>query len=118
MKGVDVEEPWNVIEDPPCGKSRQDLKRIEGTWRLIANENFDAFLAGVGVTPLVATMVIRSETMVTIYEDLDKQWKILSETSIKAKSIRGYRTRNYKMTGNKFKLEEPKPELLEDWDPR
>jgi hypothetical protein len=48
----------------------------------------------------------------------DKQWKILSETSIKAKSIRGYKTRNFKLTSNKFKLNEPKPELLEDWDPR
>jgi hypothetical protein len=31
MKGVDVEEPWNVIEDPPCGKSKKILP-IEGTW--------------------------------------------------------------------------------------
>ena len=38
--------------------------------------------------------------------------------SIKAKSIRGYRCRNYKMTANKFMLNDPKPELLEDWDPR
>ena len=69
MKGVDVEEPWNVIEDPPCGKSKPILP-VEGTWRLIGHENFDAFLSAVGVTPLVATMVLRSDTMVTIYEDL------------------------------------------------
>ena len=73
---------------------------------------------GIGVTPLIAAMVMRSDYMVTIYEDLDKQWKILSETCVKAKSIRGYKTRSFKMTANKFRLGEPKPELLEDWDPR
>jgi len=56
--------------------------------------------------------------MVTIYEDLDKQWKILSETCVKAKSIRGYKTQNFKMTSNKFRIGVAKPELLEDWDPR
>ena len=72
MKGVDVEEPWNVIEDPPGGKSKPILP-VEGTWRLIGHENFDAFLSAVGVTPLVAIMVLRSDTMVTIYEDLVSQ---------------------------------------------
>jgi len=56
--------------------------------------------------------------LITIYEDIDKCWKILTETSIKARSIKGYKCRNYKMTANKFMLEEAKPELLEDWDPR
>lgn len=60
----------------------------------------------------------RSDFMVTLYEDLDKQWKILSETCVKAKSIRGYKTKSFKMTANKFRLGEAKPELLEDWDPR
>ncbi len=41
-----------------------------------------------------------------------------SLSSIKAKSIKGYKCRNYKMTSNKFMLEEAKPELLDDWDPR
>lgn len=60
----------------------------------------------------------RSDFMVTMYEDLDKQWKILSETCVKAKSIRGYKTNSFKMTANKFQLGIAKPELLEDWDPR
>ena len=75
-------------------------------------------LRAIGITPMVAIMVMRSDMMLTIYEDIDHQWKILTETSIRAKSIRGYRTRNFKMTANKFNLNEPKPELLEDWDPR
>ena len=60
----------------------------------------------------------RSDFMVTIYEDLDKQWKIMTETCVKAKSMRGYKTKSFKMTSNKFRLNEAKPELLEDWDPR
>ena len=56
--------------------------------------------------------------MVTIYEDLDKQWKIMTETCVKAKSMCGYKTKSFKMTSNKFRLNEAKPELLEDWDPR
>ena len=56
--------------------------------------------------------------MMSFYEDIDKQWKILQETSIVAKGIRGYRTRNFKMTGNKFKLDTPKPEVMDDWDYR
>jgi len=75
-------------------------------------------LTALGATPKVIEMVLASETMMTIYEDLDLQWRILSETSIKAMSIRGYKTKNFMMTGNKFAIKVPKPELLEDWDPR
>ena len=66
----------------------------------------------------MSPFIFRSDFMVTIYEDLDKQWKILSETCVKAKSIRGYKTNNFKMTANKFQVGIAKPELLEDWDPR
>ena len=75
-------------------------------------------LTAVGTTPHVIEMVLGSETMMTIYEDIDLRWKILSETSVKARSIRGYKAKNFMMTGNKFSHKEPKPELLEDWDPR
>lgn len=54
----------------------------------------------------------------TIFEDIDKGWKIMTETSIRAKSVKGYQTRNYKMTANKFLVDEAKPEVLDDWDPR
>lgn len=110
--------PWNIVEDPPWGTNKKELYPMEGSWRLISNQNYDKYLSAIGVTPLMAQMVLRSDYMVTIYEDIDKCWKILTETAIKAKSIRGYRTRNYKMTSNKFMLDDAKPELLEDWDPR
>jgi len=114
----DPDEPWNVCESPPFGKFKPKLGSMEGIWRLVSTEHMEEVLEALGITPMVAIMVMRSDMMLTIYEDIDKQWKILTETSIKAKSIRGYRTRNYKMTANKFIPGEAKPELLEDWDPR
>ena len=61
-------------------------------------------LEAVGANPRTLAMVMKADAMITIYEDIDRQWKILQETSIIAKSLRGYRTRNFKMTANKFKL--------------
>merc|ERR1712079_738260 len=91
------DELWNLLESPPNTQLRKpskamQLRPIEGSWRLIANDNYD--------------------------EVLDKQWKIMTETCVKAKSMRGYKTKSFKMTSNKFRLNEAKPELLEDWDPR
>ena len=75
-------------------------------------------LEAIGVNPRTLAMVMKADAMMTIYEDIDQQWKILQETSIVAKSLRGYRTRNFKMTANKFKLKTPKPEVMDDWDLR
>ena len=55
-------------------------------------------------------------TMCTLdLQELDKRWRISTETAIKAKSIKGYKTYNRKLTENKFKAGEAKPELLDDW---
>lgn len=60
MKGMDEDQPWNIIEEPPLGhcKKRQPMP-LEGSWKLISNDNFEAYLLAVGVTPLIATMVMR-----------------------------------------------------------
>ena len=42
----------------------------------------------------------------------------MTETSIKAKSVKGYSTYNRKLTENKWKPGTAKPELVEDWDQR
>ena len=118
MRNSDQSEPWNVCEDPPFGKSKPVLCSMEGTWRLVSQDNMEECMKALGLTPNVIIMVMRSDMMLTIYEDIDKRWKIMTEANIKAKSIRGYRTANFKMTANKFLLGEAKPELLEDWDPR
>ena len=89
-----------------------------GIWRLVSMENMDTILKAVGINPMTLEMVMKADAMITIYEDIDHQWKILQETSIIAKSLRGYRTRNFKMTANKFKLDVPKPEVVDDWDLR
>ena len=52
------------------------------------------------------------------YQELDKRWKIGCETTIKAKSMKGFSTATPKLIENKFALGEPTKELLEDWDSR
>ena len=42
----------------------------------------------------------------------------MSDTTIKAKSIKGFNTAASKIIENKFILEEETKELLEDWDSR
>ena len=49
---------------------------------------------------------------------MDKRWKIVYETTIKAKSMRGFATSTPKLIENKFVVGEPTPELLDDWDQR
>ena len=51
-------------------------------------------------------------------QEIDKHWRVVTETSIKAKSVRGYSTYNRKLTENKWKAGTEKPELVEDWDQR
>ena len=51
-------------------------------------------------------------------QEIDKHWRVVSETSIKAKSVRGYSTYSRKLTENKWKAGTEKPELVEDWDQR
>ena len=103
-----------MVEHP---KSKSTQPNYQTKWNILYN-GACRFLSAIGVTPLMAAMVQRTEYMFTVFEDVDRGWKLLGETSIKARSIRGYRCRNYKMTANKFVLGEPKPEVLEDWDPR
>ena len=44
--------------------------------------------------------------------------KITTETTIKAKSMKGFNTAASKLVENKYVLGEPTKELLEDWDLR
>merc|ERR1712192_393141 len=91
---------------------------VEGIWKLEANRNYEEYLAAIGTGPCSQDMVMRADVKLTIEQEVDKQWRISTETVIKAKSIRGYRTSNRKCTENKFKVGEGKPELLDDWDQR
>ena len=51
-------------------------------------------------------------------QELDRHWSIRYETVIRAKSNKGFKTRVWKVTQNKFQLEEERPELVDDWDQR
>ena len=46
-------------------------------------------LAGAGAC--TADMVMRADMVMVIRQEEDKQWRIVNETLIKAKSVRGYR---------------------------
>lgn len=91
---------------------------VEGTYKLIGCGNYEKFLQMIGTGPLSLNMVMRASVVLTIMQEVDKRWKISTETAIKAKSIKGYKTYNRKLTENKFSLDDPQPELLEDWDQR
>ena len=58
------DELWNLLESPPNTQLRKpskamQLRPIEGSWRLIANDNYEEVLIAIGATPLVSTMVVR-----------------------------------------------------------
>ena len=38
--------PWNIIREPPPvdGRVKKDFYPMEGTWRMVSNENLDTFL--------------------------------------------------------------------------
>merc|ERR1711892_755934 len=104
------------------GKFRADksMKRklIEGTFKLSESMNYEEYLAGIGTGPFTQDLVMRAGMVLRINQEPDKQWRISTETLIRAKSVKGYRTNNRKWTENKFKAGEPKPELVDDWDQR
>ena len=59
MRGVD-EEPWNIVVEPPLVNcKKRPAMPLEGSWKLIGNENIEPYLRAIGVTPLTATMVMR-----------------------------------------------------------
>jgi len=91
---------------------------IEGQFAMIASNNYEQFLEAVGTGPLSRNMVMRAKIQMNFLQTPDKQWQITSETAIKAKSLTGYATYNRKITQNKFKEGECKPEIVDDWDQR
>merc|ERR1719317_444778 len=91
---------------------------IEGTFKKVQSTNFEEYLTAIGAGHFTKDMVMRAGAVLRITQELDKQWRICTETLIRGKSVRGYRTNNRKWTENKFKVGEEKPELLDDWDQR
>jgi len=95
-----------------------EKKLIEGTYKHSGSINYEEYLAAIGTGPCTQDLVMRAGMVLRITEEPDKQWRISTETLIRAKSVKGYRTNNRKWTENKFKAGEPKPELVDDWDQR
>jgi len=91
---------------------------IEGKYKLTASNNYENFLRMIGTGPLSLNMVMRASVFLTISKTIDECFQIKMETVIKAKSATGYRTSTPKVTQNKFREDEARIELLEDWDQR
>jgi len=99
-------------------KKEETKKLVEGRWKQVGSRNYEEYLTELGAGACTAHMMMRADLVLVIQQEEDKQWRLATETLIKAKSVRGYRTNNRKWTENKFKPGEAKPELLEDWDQR
>lgn len=95
-----------------------ETKLIEGTYKHSGSINYEDYLSAIGTGPCSQDLVMRAGMVLRINQEPDKQWRISTETMIRAKSVKGYRTNNRKWTENKFKIGEPKPELVDDWDQR
>jgi len=91
---------------------------IEGTFKQCESLNYEEYLTATGAGPCTRDMVMRAGQVLRITQDLDKQWRVSTETIIRGKSTKGYRTNTRKWTENKFKVGEEKPEILDDWDQR
>jgi len=100
------------------GESIPEKRIIEGTFKHSGSINYEEYLAAIGTGRCSQDLVMRAGMVLRIHQETDKQWRISTETLIRAKSVKGYRTNNRKWTENKFKAGEPKPELLDDWDQR
>jgi len=122
---LDPESEFNIIRTfqlPWIHKVRRIMKdsyySLEGVWYMTSSENIDKVLRLVGAGPRVSTMVLNSNLMLLLMEDIDFGWWIQYEYCFEGKTRSGYKARAYKMTSNKFWLERKKPEVLEDWAKR
>ena len=79
-------------------------KPLEGSWNLVASLGFREFLASVGVGRYSQELAMRTSLVLRIRQEPDRQWRLSTETMIRAKSVKGYRTSNRKWTENKFKV--------------
>ena len=79
-------------------------KPLEGSWQLVGTFRYRDFLSSVGVAPFSQDLVMRSCLVLRITQEQDRQWRLSTETLIRAKSVKGYRSSNRKWTENKFKV--------------
>eukprot|EP00092_Neocalanus_flemingeri_P002270 GFUD01002421.1.p1 GENE.GFUD01002421.1~~GFUD01002421.1.p1 ORF type:complete len:247 (+),score=81.70 GFUD01002421.1:126-866(+) len=91
---------------------------LEGTFRQFQSHNYEKYLEMLGAGPMSINMIIRANMVLKINQEIDKRWRFVYETTIKAKSMRGFSTNTPKLVENKFVLGEPRAELVDDWDQR
>ena len=79
-------------------------KPLEGCWVLVGTFRYRDFMSSVGVAPFSQDLVMRSSLVLRIRQEEDRQWRLSTETLIRAKSVKGYRSSNRMWTENKFKV--------------
>merc|ERR1712098_899615 len=84
----------------------------------VETENFEDYLGIVGAGEKTADMIMKAEHSVSLRREEDRQWRIRSEVTFKAKSRAGIIVVPPKVVENKYLPGEPKRELLQDWDLR
>ena len=85
-------------------EARLTRKPLEGIWVLVGTFRYRDFLSSVGVAPYSQDLVMRSSLVMRITQEQDRQWRLSTETLIRAKSVKGYRSSNRMWTENKFKV--------------
>lgn len=91
---------------------------VEGVWYLKSSENMEEVLQLCGAGPNTMSMVLSSDMMISIQEDVSYHWWVRYEYRIKGKNHAGFTSSTYKMTSNKFFPGKEQPESLDDWDKR
>ena len=89
-------------------KKEETKKLVEGRWKQVGSRNYEEYLTELGRSCTVlsvlrtcdtvtgagactAHMMMRADLVLVIQQEEDKQWRLATETLIKAKSVRGYR---------------------------
>lgn len=104
-QGSSVATPSKQRKISKYGAEAQvSLKPIEGSWVLVGSDNYRAYLRAIGAGRYSVDLAMRAATIIRIHQEPDKQWRISTESLIRAKSVRGYRSSNRKWTENKFKV--------------
>ena len=85
---------------------------------MTSSNNMDKVLKLIGAGPATASMVMESDMLVSLQEDVDFGWWVRYEYLFRGKNRRGFKAKAHKMTSNKFIPEAERPENVEDWDKR
>ena len=83
-----------------------------------SSDNMEEVLRAFGAGPCTSGMVLNSDMVLSLQEDVDYFWWIRYEYRFKGRNHIGFKTNSNKLTSNKFYPGKESPEALDDWDKR